>query len=277
MKKTPSIPAQAKKIFTTTYARVAGVALIGALANIAMLSIIDTLLSLHYSTVDSTVDLADLPLSATLTPLIGTGILAILAMLIAIITGVSIATILINNKSFTKAIGFGITKGLKSIPVQLLFALLLLAGSIPSLLIIFLGSLMASEILSFLFILLGICLILLPIAILVRGMFVVFIWVERQKEQAWAIIKKSFALTKGTVGWMIVLSIAVIIIAVGIVNLLLLTGLATIEVPISAEDLSTITDELISIFLIIPALHALVYALYQHAKKHNKSVKKKNA
>ena len=277
MKKTTSIPAQAKKIFTTTYGRVVGVALIGTLANIAVLSIIDALLSLHYSTVDSTADLADLPLSATLTPLIGTGILAILALLIAIITGVSIATILINNKSFTEAMGFGITKGLKSIPVQLLFALLLLAGSIPSLLIIFLGSLMASEILSFLFILLGICLILLPIAILVRGMFVVFIWVERQKEQVWAIIKKSFALTKGTVGWMIVLSIAVIIIAVGIVNLLLLTGLATIGVPISAEDLSTITDELISIFLIIPALHALVYAIYQHAKKHGKSTKKKNA
>lgn len=280
MKKATSIPDQAKKIFTTTYGRVAGISLIGALANIAVVIAMEALLdhnyaaNIDYTTFDTTASFADLPIA----PLIGTGILAtLLILLIAIIVGVSITTILMNNKSFAEAIGFGITKGLRSIPVQALFALLLFAGSIPGILIIFLGALMASETLSLLFIALGACLLLLPIVILVRGMFIVFIWVEQQKERAWAIIKKSFALTKGSVGWMVVLGIAVIAAGAGTVGLLLLVGLSALGIPLSTEDLSAISDEVISVFLTIPALYALLYAIYQHAKTRGKRMKKKKA
>ena len=279
MKKTTSIPAQAKKIFTTTYSRVVGVSLIGTLANIAIVVAMETFIDLNYSDSDVMAYFADMPLSLTFfAPLIGTSILTVLLIiLIAIITAASIATILINNKSFTEAIGFGITKGLRSIPVQILFALVLLAGCIPSILIVFLGALMASEGLSVLFIILGALLLLLPTILLVRGMFITFIWVEQQKERARAIIKKSFALTKGTIGWMIVLSIVIIAIGTGIAHLLLLPGLSLIETSLPTEDLSAIADEIVSIFLFIPVLYALLYALYQYAKKHNKRVKKKNA
>ena len=279
MKKTTSIPAQAKKIFTTTYGRIVGVSLISTLANIAVVVAMEVLIDLNYSASDTIAYFADAPLSFTFfAPLIGIGTLTtLLILLIAIITATSISTILINNKSFTEAVGFGITKGLRSIPVQLLFTLLLLAGSIPSMLTIFLGSLIASEGLSVLFIILGASLLLLPTILLIRGMFITFIWVEQQKERARAIIKKSFALTKGAVGWKIVLSVIILAIGVGIIHPLILAVLSTLGTPLSAEDLSSFTDDLVTIFLFMPALYALLYALYQHAKKRGKSTKKKNA
>ncbi len=279
MKKTTSIPAQAKKIFTATYGRIVGVSLISTLANIAVIVAMEALIDLNYSAADATAYFADATLSLTFfAPLIGTSMLtALLILLIAIITTASISTILINNKSFTEAVGFGITKGLRSIPVQLLFTLLLLAGSIPSMLTIFLGSLIASEGLATLFIILGASLLLLPMVILIRSMFITFIWVEQQKEQAWAIIKKSFTLTKSSVGWKIVLSIAIIAIAAGIIHPLIPAALSILGIPLSVEDLSTFTNDLVTIFLFMPTLYALLYAIYQHAKKRGKSMKKKSA
>ena len=51
-------------------------------------------------------------------------------------------------------------------------------------------------------------LLILPIAVLIRIIvLLVFVWVENRGERAWEIIKKSFELTRGSVGWVILLSI----------------------------------------------------------------------
>ena len=273
---------QAKKVLQTTYARIAGISfmsvLIGTLVNTAATK------GVIYTTPGLTEYLNFNPTSITemslpTIELSGLGIsiiilTALLLFLITIITAVAGAAVIVKNESFTKAITFAATKGLRSIPVQILFILLMVVGSIPGILITTIGAVSGSILL----VLLGaLLLILILFTLLVRSMFFMFIWVEDQKERAWFIIKQSFTLTRGSIGWMIVLFLIIAIIAIIIIHpiLLLLLSIPT-KALLTHEATSALTDHLISILLMIPITYAITYTLYVRAKERTKNITKKN-
>ena len=264
MKKDEDIIAYARRVLKVVWGRIAGIALIEVvittLAAVAIGAIFYTVNTSNQDYFNWDVDFQnpDTAVFGTLQsdawiPFIVIVAVTLLIMLFAYIATISVVT---HNKSFKEAIKFGITRGFHAVPVLLLSFLLVLVGGVPSLLIIVLALMMESA-LTLLFVLLALVLLVLPIVLSLRTFFVVFVWIENQKETAWSIIKKSFALTKGSVSWMILLFLLVF----GTINSIL------------SEDTGSITLSLIQIAamvgLVTPVLYSVMYAIYESAKRKN--------
>ena len=282
MEQNNSILTQTRQIFKTVYTRIAGIMFvntvlstalyIGMTAGILYFMFGANYLTLDFKNLDSSLTgpISNIPWLL----IIGIAVVVILVLLlIAFITTASITAVLFRNMSFTESVRFGATKGLRSIPVQMLVLLLPLIGSIPSFLIIFLGLLTENEVMALVFILLGAFLFLLPLVLFIKSIFAIFVWLENQKERSWSIVKKSFALTRGVVSWMIILLVFVLIIAGAIINsfLILLINI----VPASNTITEMVALNLVSVFFTMPIWYAALYAIYEHAKKHNGSGAKK--
>lgn len=201
---------------------------------------------------------------------------SIFGMFIAFITSAAVASVLIRNTSLLESITFGVTKGLRSIPVQLLLLVLLFVSSIPSFFLMLFASGITDSVLAVTLFLLGVFLLLLPLLIGLRSVFIVFVWLENQKTKAWSVIKKSFAITRGAVIWMLLLALVVVGVGAAIVHPLLVLLLSVLTTLPSEGILSSVVDQLISIFLFMPVVYALLYTLYVYAKKQSAGVKKRS-
>lgn len=282
MKKGVSIFAHTKKVFFTTYGRVVAILIVSVVATFLIGVCLTSGLfyyvtGLNYFTPHFFSVFTEMSSYAPwLVPLgIAVSVLAtLLVLLITFITSATTAFVLIRNRPLLESLKFGLTKGLRSVPVQVLFFVLLFASSVPSILLILLASVMADGGFAVLCVLLGLFLLLLPLLIGLRSIFAVFIWLENQKLKAMDIVKKSFTLTRGPVVWMMVL--AVVIIGTGAVVIqpilaLVLSEIAILILPflLSGDVLFTITDQITSIFLFMPIMYAVFYTRCMCMQKSN--------
>ena len=257
-----SILTHTKKVFFGVYGRIVAILIISAAVILASAVPLGVGAGLSH------------PFGALWTVLTGIGI-GIFATFITFLTAAAIAFVLIRNKSLLESIKFALTKGLRSIPVQLLFLGLLLVSSVPSILLILFALEMLDTGSGLLFMALGVLLLLLPFFLGLRFVFVVFVWLENQKMQAWSIVKRSFTLTQGPVVWRILLSLVVIGVGAAIIHPLLVSLLSALLALPSGENLSMIVDQILSIFLLAPLMYALFYTLYVYAKQQPADVKKR--
>ena len=287
MKKNISIFTHAKKVFFVTYVRIVAILIVSVAATFlvgigSVAELFYYVTGLNYFTPDFFSVFLDTSSGAPwMVPLgISISILAMfLLLLITFVTSATTAFVLVRNTSFLESIKLGVTKGLRSIPVQALFLALLVVSSVPSFLLILLSLRIANDVngaLALFCILLGALLLLLPFFIGLRFAFVVFIWLENQKARAWSIVKKSFVLTQGTVIWMMVLAIVLAGAGAMIIHPVLVLLLSTLPVLPSGDTLSAIVDQIISIFLLTPIMYALFYTFYVQAKKRAVSIKKRS-
>ena len=282
--------AHTKKVLFATYTRIVAILLVSVvitfLVGVGLTEgMFYSATGLHYLAPDFASVFMEMSSDSRWIVLFGISIvvLAMLSLsLITFITSAAVASVLIRNTSFRESIIFGITKGLRSVPVQALFFVLLFLSSIPSFLVILIASSMANGVLAMLFLLLGMTLLLLPFLIALRSTFVIFIWLENQKMKAGDIMKKSFALTRGSVVWMMVLTLVLAGVGAAImypILTLVFFELAILVLPFSfsAETFSAITDQVISIFLFGPIVYALFYTLYVYAKRQSGGIKRGSA
>lgn len=195
------------------------------------------------------------------------GILAyiILLPLLSVLLSAAKAAILVNDVPFGESIKFGFTKGFEAIlpaiiPTLLILGSMLLAGVtlfVSISLIVGVYTTAAVKILvGIVTAILLIFFALVSIMINLRSKFIYFVWITNQKQKAWWIVKKSFALTKGTTFWIIVL-FSTIFTTIGLIG-------ATITGVIGL---------LISI-LIAPVYWSVLNAIYESAEKKSTGVKK---
>ena len=124
---------------------------------------------------------------------------------------------------------------------------------------------------SFAAILFAVILLLLPIVVglvmTIRFYFVLFVWAENQNLRIWSVIKQSFALTKGSVFWTVVLLYSMVVVASWIVSFFFsLVGPLGLLLLIATI-----------ILVITPMYWAMQYALYEYAKQRHGGAVKKNA
>ena len=282
---------QLPKIAKKTYLRIVGIGLVSTIASIAVGTGIVSLISyLTPDTSHSTVNLKDIdlgsltsvtePLSSTaLSPSV-IGIIVVAFLVLFFITFATLASIvatLVHTMSFTQSIMFGLVRGFRSIPVQLLVGLLIFAGTIPGVLITTLAVLMFSTlnpIIGILFFIFGILLFLLPLLIMIKSVFVLFVWAEGKQKHAWSMVKRSFALVKGLVFWLLAFLILMLAVAGEIFNSSLVLSLNALS--IAGPNVNIAVTHLTSIFFTLPFFYIIMYISYTHAKDQNSAEVKKS-
>ena len=196
----------------------------------------------------------------------------LLMLALAFITATATIAVLIRNKSLKESIKFSVPEGLRSIPTQMLSVALMVGGIASGSFALYAGFSSANTFVTILLILLGALTFLLTLILSVRLILVLFVWMEHQKETAWHIIKRSIQMTKGF-WWTLVLLIVILLIVGTFANFVAATilSVAIPETLLSTEDIETLVEHIVVIFLLMPAMYAGLFTIYKSIPKAGRS------